>query len=217
MPELTLYRGNRNYSSWSFRGWLALRLSGLPFREEAFDLGSPGTREAVGRHSPTSKVPALRDGDLVIWDSLAIFEYLAELVPGAGLWPGDTAARAVARAVSAEMHSGHENLRRGMPMNVRASCPGKGRGEGVQPEIERVIEIWRDCRARFGQRGPFLFGEWSLADCSYAPVVSRFLTYHVEVDGDSKAYMDAVWSRPEVGEWRAAAEAEPMIIPLYEL
>ncbi len=217
MPDLTLFHGNKNYSSWSMRGWLALKQTGAPFREVPFDLSDPEIRSAIRRHSPTGRVPALQDGELVIWDSLAIAEYLAEGFPDARLWPAERSARAVARAVAAEMHSGFAVLRREMPFNVRRSSPGKGRAPGVQDEIDRVTTIWRDCRQRFGGRGDFLFGDWSLADTFFAPVVSRFVTYAVDVDALSRVYMDTVSSRPEIVEWRASAAAEPMVESEYDL
>jgi glutathione S-transferase len=217
MADLTLYLGNKNYSSWSLRAWLAASATGEPFDEVVFDLGDPGVRAAIRRHSPTGRVPALRHGDLVVWDSLAISEYLSETWPEAALWPRDRARRAAARAVCAEMHSGFAALRRHMPMNVRRSSPGKGRAADVKEDIERVLALWHDSRARFGAGGDFLFGRWTLADCFFAPVVSRFRTYAVEVDETARAYMDAAWSRPEMQAWRAAAGAESAVEPEFDL
>jgi len=214
---ITLYIGNKNYSSWSLRAWLALRLTGTPFREEVFDLAAPDIREAIRRRSPTGRVPALEDGDVRVWDSLAIGEYLAEKFPQAGLWPADSSARATARSVVAEMHSGFLDLRRHMPMNVRRSSPGKGRGPGVEADIERIRSSWRDCRERFGAGGDFLFGACSLADCFYAPVVTRFVTYAVELDPVCRAYRDAVLALPAMREWRSAAERETATDPAYDL
>lgn len=215
MPGFVLYHGNKNYSSWSLRAWLALRISGADFEEVAFHLGEPGVRERIRRHSPTGKVPALRHGDRVVWDSLAIGEYLAEVFPDAGLWPRDAGRRAVARSIVAEMHSGFQALRSHMPFNVRRSSRGKGRAEGVQQDIDRITEIWRSCRA--GGDGPFLFGNFGLADAFYAPVVSRFRTYAVELDEVCREYADAVWEQDDVREWRAAAETEEWIEPEYDL
>ena len=217
MADLVYYHGNKNYSSWSMRGWLALRLTGAPFREVAFHLGEPGVRERIRQHSPSGKVPALRHGELVIWDSLAIVEYLAELFPGAGLWPRDPAARAVARSVGAEMHSGFPALRAEMPFNVRRSSPGKGRGPGVVEDVARITAIWRSCRADHGAAGRFLFGDYCAADVLYAPVVSRFRTYDVELDGLCADYAGAVWEQPHVVEWRRAAEAENWVEPEFDL
>ena len=212
---MQIYLGNKNYSSWSMRGWLALEQTGAVYEERVFNLADPGVRDEVRRHSPTGKVPALRDGDLVISDSLAIGEYLAERYPAAGLWPADPAERARARAAAAEMHSSFPALRTHMPMNVRRSSPGKGRAHGVQADIDRVSAIWRECRER--APGAYLFGDWSIADIAFAPVVSRFRTYAVEVGETERHYMEAVWSHAAVEKWRAAAEAEPMVNPLYDL
>ena len=217
MAEMTLCMGNKNYSSWSMRAWLALRQCGASFEEQVFDLAAPGVREAIRGQSPTGRVPVLYDGDLIIWDSLAIIEYAAERFPQAGLWPEDAAARAVARSVSAEMHSGFSSLRRHMPMNVRRSSPGKGWAEGVLEDIERITSIWRSCRSEYGGAGDYLFGPWSAADCMYAPVASRFATYGVELGETERAYSSAVFRHPFVEEWRAAAEAEPMVNPAYDL
>jgi glutathione S-transferase len=217
MPELTLYIGNKNYSSWSLRAWLTIKRAGVPFREHVFDLSSPDVRQAIRRHSPSGRVPALVHGNLKVHDSLAICEYLAETCPDAALWPVDAAARALARSVSNEMHSGFAALRTRMPMNVRRACPGKGRADGVSEDIDRITAIWRDCRERFGGAGGFLFGEWSIADAMFAPVVSRFRTYRVDVDRVAAAYMDAVWALPAMQEWKQAAEAEPMTLAVYDL
>ena len=214
---MILYHGNKNYSSWSMRAWLGLKLSGAPFTEVAFHLGEPGVRKKIARHSPTARVPALHDGELVIWDSLAICEYLAERFPKSGMWPEDRAARAVARAVVAEMHSGFPAVRAHMPFNMRRSSPGKGRAEGVEEEIDRIKRIWRDLRSTYGGEPGFLFGSWSLADVFYAPVVSRFNTYAVELDEISQAYAATVWEHPDVREWRQAAEAEPWTEPEFDL
>jgi glutathione S-transferase len=212
MAKLRLILGNKNYSSWSLRAWLAASFSGEPFDEHVIPLGTPETREQILRHSPSGRVPALVDGELVIWDSLAIFEYLAERHPS--LWPADRAARARARSVTAEMHSGFQALRANMPMNVRRSSPGVGRAPGVAEDIARVVEIWRECLQRSG--GPFLFGARTLADAAYAPVVSRFRTYAVEVDAGARAYLDTISNLPEMKSWAAAAAAEPWIEADYD-
>jgi glutathione S-transferase len=219
MSDFVLYHGNKNYSSWSMRAWLALKLTGVGFEEVGFHLGEPGVREKIRRHSPTGKVPALQHGDLVIWDSMAIGEYLAEQFPEARLWPAKTTDRALARAICAEMHSGFPALRAHMPFNVRRSSPGKGRTPEVRTDIERVTAIWRGCRERLRGRdeGPFLFGRWCLADVTYAPVVSRFRTYAVKVDEVSRTYGAVVWEQEDVRAWRAAAEAESWVEPQYDL
>ena len=206
--------GNRNYSSWSMRAWLALRLAGAEFEEQVFPLGEPGVRERIRRHSPTGRVPALADGDLVVWDSLAIAEYVAERFPGAALWPPDHAARARARAACAEMHSGFAALRANMPFNVRRRSPGKGRAPGVQEDVERIVELWRGCLAA---GGPFLFGRFGLADAFYAPVVLRFRTYAVPLEQPEAAWADRVLEHEHVWAWCEAAEAEPWSEPKYDL
>ncbi len=158
MAKFTLILGNKNYSSWSLRPWLALRQTGVAFDEIVIPLWLPGAREKILSHSPAGKVPILRHGETVIWESLAICEYLAEQLPDAGLWPEDPAIRAIARAVSHEMHGGFMAVRRAMPMNCRASKPGKGMADGVPGDIARITAIWRDCRNRNGEDGEFLFG-----------------------------------------------------------
>jgi glutathione S-transferase len=210
--EFTLVIGNKNYSSWSLRGWLAARAAGIPFDEVLVRLSEPGSKDELLKHSPSGKVPVLKHGERVIWVSLAIIEYLAEIRPDAGLWPADPAARAHARSICAEMHSGFQALRARMPMNLRRSLPGKGRGRDVALDIERVLAIWTDCRTRYGAPGPFLFGRFSAADVMYTPVATRFRTYAVELDDVSQAYVDAVLLRPDFIEWHEAALEEPWVI-----
>jgi len=213
MADFTLYIGNRNYSSWSLRGWLMVKASGITFEEILIRLRQPNTKAEVLRHSPSGRVPALVHGEASVWESLAIGEYLAELFPDANLWPGDRAARAVARSVSTEMHAGFTALRTHFPMNVRSSFANRASTPDVQADIDRITAIWHDCRSRFGQDGPFLFGAaFSNADAMYAPVVSRFRTYKVDLDAEAQAYCDAVWSWPPMQEWAAAAKNEPWVI-----
>jgi len=222
MAEFTLVIGNRSSSSWSLRGWLALKRTGAAFDEERVWFKRPDIKAQILAHSPSGLVPVLKhkkeDGPLLIWESLAIIEYLAELFPQAGLWPGDSAARASARAVSAEMHGGFSPLRNHMPMDLQNPKPGQGQGdnmnEGVAENIERITEIWRDCRERFGESGNFLFGSFTAADIMFAPVVTRFKTYGVELDPVCRAYADAVLETPEMKEWTQDALAEP---PLGEI
>ena len=213
---MKLFIGNKAYSSWSLRGWLAARHSGLPFEEVTVPLYDEdwNRRREGDEFAPSGgKVPILWDGsDIVVWDSLAIIETLAELAPDAGIWPADQYTRAVARSVCAEMHSGFYRLRRDMPMDLRASRPGEQHTEGAVADAKRIIARWADCRARFGAGGPFLFGEWSAADIMYAPVVGRFRTYGVPADAETKAYMDAVWDQPDMAAWVAAAVSEPYVI-----
>lgn len=209
MPELTLIIGNKAFSSWSLRPWLALKHTGLPFDEILIPLRQPDTAARIAEHSPSGRVPCLRDGDRVIWDSLAICEYLAEIAPAAGLWPEDAGARAVARSVSAEMHSGFVGLRTHMSMDLKAMRPGVGRNAESEADIARVLELWRATRERFGADGPFLFGRFSIADAMYAPVVTRLITYGVELDDVGSAYAEAVMALPAIREWVDAAKAEP--------
>jgi glutathione S-transferase len=213
VSALKLVIGNKAYSSWSLRPWLAMRVAGLRFEEELVRLSEPASREALLSHSPAGRVPVLKHGGRTIWDSLAILEYLAELAPDAGLWPADVEARALARSVSAEMHSGFQALRSAMPMNLRKHLPGRGRDRpGVADDIARITALWRDCRQRYGDGGPFLFGAFCNADAMYAPVATRFRTYAVELDPVSRAYADAVLALPAFLEWQEAAKAEPWII-----
>lgn len=216
MADFTIYIANKNYSSWSLRGWLMLKATGAAFEEVVIPLDEANTRANILRHSPSGKVPALQHGAFTIWDSLAIGEYLAELYPQARLWPENRAARAVARAASAEMHAGFAALRSHLPMNVRSSFPNRGVTPEALAEINRVTALWRDCRKRFGDGGEFLFGHFTIADAMYAPVVSRFRTYKVELEDETQRYADTVWMLPAVQEWAAAARNEPMIIEKYE-
>ena len=217
MPKCVLVVGNKNYSSWSLRAWLALRRTGIDFEEIVIPLMRPETREAIRAHSPSGKVPLLKYGDDTVWDSLAIAEYLAERFPADGLWPADPTARAVARSAAAEMHAGFMALRRGLPMNLRAHYPAHARAADVDAEVGRVQDIWRTCRRRFGADGPFLFGRFTAADAFYAPVVGRFRTYDVPLDAVCRAYADALWETPDMKEWVAAAIAEPYTVAEYEL
>jgi glutathione S-transferase len=216
MAEFTLYVGNKNYSSWSLRPWLALKRTGAQFDEVVIPLDQPTTRATILKFSPSGRVPVLLHGDFAVWDSLAICEYLAERFPDARLWPADGAARAVARSSSAEMHSGFAALRQHLPMNIRSTFAGRGVTPEVQAEINRITALWRDCRRRFGAGGPFLFGDFTIADAMYAPVVSRFRTYKVTVDDEAQAYCDAVWALPTMQEWAQAAANEPMVIESAE-
>ncbi|HEX6979171.1 MAG TPA: glutathione S-transferase family protein [Alphaproteobacteria bacterium] len=217
MADFTLFIGNKAYSSWSLRGWLACKIAGIDFDEVVIPLSRPETDVEIRKYSPSGKVPALRHGSNLIWESIAIGEYLAEIVPAAGLWPADRTARAHARTISAEMHAGFTDLRRNMWMNTRRTFPGKGRTPEALADIERICAIWRDTRARFGQDGPWLFGgRFCFADAMYAPVVSRFVTWQPPLPDDAKAYVAAVWDHPFMQEWRRGAEAEPWIIDKYE-
>ncbi len=207
---LKLVIGNKNYSSWSMRPWVLLTQAGIPFEEVQIWLGEPDTAAQIARHSPTGTVPVLMDtvngAALRIWDSLAICEYLAEKFPDKALWPADVAARAHARAISAEMHSGFSALRTHMPMNIRNRYPGKGMAEGVAADIARVSAIWRDCTERSG--GPFLFGAFSVADAMFAPVVFRLQTYGVALEGAAAAYAQRMLAAPALVKLAQLAQAE---------
>jgi len=221
MSEMTLVIGNKNYSSWSLRPWLALKQAGFDFEEVLISLDETGFKTEILKHSPSGRVPALVQGDITVWDSLAICEYAAELKPEAGLWPGNPVARAFARSISCEMHSGFSALRSHMPMNIRSHFPDKGREPGVQEDINRVRAIWRQARKEYGSTterggGPFLFGAFSIADAMFAPVVSRFRTFEVELGAVEQAYCDAVWALPAMKDWVRDAENEPMIIESAE-
>jgi glutathione S-transferase len=208
----TLVIGNRNYSSWSLRGFLAACAAGVPFHEVLVRLSEPGARQELLKHSPAGKVPVLKHGERTVWDSLAIIEYLAEIRPDSGLWPADPAARAHARSISAEMHAGFQALRAHMPMNLRKSLPGKGRGRDVAEDIERICAIWAHCRTHYGADGPFLLGHFTAADAMYTPVATRFRTYAVELDDVCQDYVDAVLARPDFLAWHEAALEEPWVI-----
>jgi glutathione S-transferase len=200
--------GNKNYSSWSLRPWLAMKVLGIPFREERIVLYGEGSRQQVLKHSPAGKVPVLVDGDQHVWDSLAILEYLAEREPR--IWPADAKLRARARSISAEMHSGFQSLRQHMSMNIRRRHPGKGRTPESLADLQRVVEIWSECR------GPFLFGPFCGADAMYAPVVLRFRTYEVELPPACRAYADAMLALPALQEWIRDAEREAESLPQFE-
>ena len=221
MAEFTVVIGNKNYSSWSMRGWLMARIAGIEFDEIVVPLDRPETQAAIRKHSPSGRVPVLLHRGLAVWDSLAIAEYLNDLKPEAGLWPPSAAARAHARSISAEMHSSFTDLRENMPMNIRASLPGKGMTPGVRADIERITFLWRDCRKRFAgafqKDEGFLFGTFGAADAMFAPVATRFRTYGVTLDTDADAYCTAVLAYPAMKEGMDAAEHEPWLIDSYEI
>jgi glutathione S-transferase len=214
--ELALVIGNKNYSSWSLRAWLALKQAAISFREIRIPLYTDQSRAEIKKYSPSGKVPALIDGGVTVWESLAIGEYLADKFPNKQLWPADPTARALARSVSGEMHAGFSALRQHMSMNCRKLLPGKGRTPEVLKDIERIRALWNDCRARFGRGGDFLFGKFSIADAMYAPVALRFVTYAVELDPLSAAYVKTITDMPAIRQWIADARAETEVIPPFE-
>lgn len=208
MAALTLVIGNKNYSSWSMRPWLALRAAGLPFEEVLIRLYTPASKAEILRWSPSGFVPALVEGDTVVWDSLAICERAAELAPAAGLWPAGAAARSVARSVSAEMHAGFLALRTRCPCNLRLRAQRDLTPE-AEADVARILAVWRDCRGRFGSGGDFLFGRFGIADAMYAPVVTRFRSWGIPVpDAVVRRYVDAVLAWPDFREWEEAALLE---------
>ena len=202
---------SKNYSSWSLRAWLALEQTGAPYEEILISTADPDWHDQVKRVSPSGKLPLLIEDGLQVGDSLAIVEYLNERFPKAGLWPSDAKARAIARSVAAEMHSGFTALRSNMPMDIQASEPGKGHTSEGLADAARIQAIWRDCRGRFGSGGPFLFGAFSAADCLYAPMVFRFRSYGVELDANAKAYCEVMVKEPKVAKWVAGAMKEPRV------
>jgi glutathione S-transferase len=216
---LKLIIGNRAYSSWSMRGWLACRQSGEEFEELVVPMfGEEWDRRREGDEFAPSlgKVPILWDGECVVWDSIAIIEFLADRVGRDTFWPEDDTARGMARSMAAEMHSSFANLRRDLPMNVRRSYPPKELSDPVRGEINRIMQLWAQARARFGGTGDYLFGDWCAADIMFAPVVTRFITYGVRVPPFAGTYMKAVLSHPHVTEWIDAAQDEPWVIEQYE-
>ena len=212
-PDYRLVIGNKAWSSWSLRPWLVLRRFGLPFREVNVRLRQSDTKGQILSLSAAGKVPALLAGDLLVWDSLAIMEYLADSHPEKAIWPRDKEARAVARCASAEMHSGFQALREHCPMDFLATKPMDTLPETVELNVRRVIGLWMDCRQRFGRGGDFLFSEFSAADAMYAPVASRFMTYFPDLarygdDGTAQRYVDVLFGLGEMTEWAEGARAE---------
>ncbi len=217
---LRLVIANKLYSSWSLRPWLVMRALGIPFEETVIPLKRPETKEAIAKYSPSGKVPALIDGDLSIWESLAIIEYLAENKVDKHIWPRNREARAHARAISNEMHGGFLALRQACPMNLAKRFKTPPLSGDASANVARIEQIWRDARARFGARthdsGPYLFGQFTATDAMYAPVVTRLDTYQIPVASDTRAYMDAVLSHASFLQWKKEALTEPWTIPEYE-
>lgn len=215
MCALQLFIGNKNYSSWSFRPWLAMTVAEIPFEEKFFRFADDFDNTHFLEFSPGKTVPALHDGELKIWDSLAILEYVAELFPEKNLWPADRAVRAEARAISSEMHSGFGALRSACPMNMRRPVETLKVGDDVRANVTRIEQIWSSCLAKSG--GPFLYGAFSIADAMYAPVVSRLQTYKLSDADVTSRYTDAMTALPAWQEWEAAGRAEPWTVAVDEI
>ena len=207
---------NKAYSSWSFRSWILLAHFKIPFEEVVIPLDLPTTRKAILKYSPSGKVPALFDGALEIWDSLAIAEYAAERYPTKAIWPKTRAARAHARAVSAEMHSSFQNLRGECPMSFVRTPKAVALSEGARENVARIEQIWAHARKTYGKGGPFLFGKFSAADAMYAPVVNRFHAYDIKVSKATRAYMAAMMALPAWQAWEKDAQAESWRVAKYD-
>ena len=208
MKSLKLAIANKNYSSWSMRPWVLLTQAGIAFEEIQLKFTDTGKVAGIEPYSPTRQVPVLIVDGQPVWDSLAIGEAVAELFPEKHLWPSDPRARQIARSICAEMHAGFRNLRGAMPMNIRASLPGRGMSPAVQQDIDRIVDIWESCRARYGKGGELLFGQFSVADAFYAPVATRFLTYAVTLPPAAQRYADALIALSAVRDWMAQARRE---------
>ena len=210
MADMTLVTANKNYCLWPLPAWLCLKIAELEFDEITIPFGDPNARQLFEKHSPSGSVPALMHGDLTLWESLAICEYVAELAPDAGLWPEDRNTRALARAVASDMYSGYKSvLSRTMPTNVRGRTGPLDVSEELQNVIDHNTKVWRGCLAKYASDGPYLFGGFSIADAFHAPLVNRFVTYNVPLGSVESEYRDAVRSHPKVKEFVAIAEAEP--------
>ena len=214
---MKLVIGNKNYSSWSFRPWIAMKVAGFPFDEVVISLNADDFKARMAKISGTGKVPTLVDGNVHVWESLAILEYLAEKFPAARLWPADPVARAHARTISSEMHAGFVPLRRALPMNMWRPVKRRALEDDAMANVRRIEAIWAECRARFGAGGPFLFGAFGAADAMYAPVVLRLHTYDVEVGAPARAYMAAVMALPAWVKWHAAALKESWVLAQDEV
>jgi glutathione S-transferase len=216
---LKLIIGNKVYSSWSLRGWLAVKQCGLPFEEIVAPLYDDAWKErkAQADLAPSfGKVPMLWDGDIAVWDSLAIIDYLDALTGGDKFWPTDKAALALARSMSAEMHSGYQPLRQACTMNMRHVLPATALSPEVAANVARIVSLWDQARSRFGAGGDYLFGAFGAADIMFAPVVTRFITYSIKLPASARAYIEAVLAHPFMQEWTAGADAEDWIIPQFE-
>jgi len=217
MAKLHLVIGNKNYSSWSLRPWMALSMAHIPFDETVIPLYRPQAKKAITEHSAAGKVPVLHHGKLTVWESLAILEYLADMFPDRKLWPEGKAARVAARSAATEMHSGFAALRNACPMNLHRPRKAIALTDAAKADIARIDTLWRDCRRAYGRKGRFLFGGFSNADAMFAPVVTRFDTYDIKVSPESRAYMDAVLTTPTFRAWKAAALQETWTIASSEI
>ena len=215
--DLTLIIANKTYSSWSFRPWVLMRYFGIAFDEITIPLAQENTRAEILRHTPSGKCPALRDGAIVVWDSLAIIEYLAETFPPIAIWPRLRAARAQARSLAAETHSGFANLRASLPMNMRRKVKRLELSQEAAADVARIESAFAAARVEFGRAGHFLFGDFSAADAMFAPVVNRLHVYDVDVSEATRRYMDHVMALPAWQEWAAQAQAEPWVIDKFEI
>jgi glutathione S-transferase len=215
--NLTLIIANKNYSSWSFRPWILMRHFQIAFEEVTIPLAQENTRTEILRYTPAGKCPALQDGDLVVWDSLAIIEYLAESFPQTAIWPAPRAARAQARSLAAEMHSGFASLRAALPMNMRRKVNKRELSPEAAADAARLERAFKTAREEFGQAGHFLFGDFSAADAMFAPVVNRLHVYDVDVSSATRAYMDRMMALPAWKDWAAQAQAEPWVIDKHEI
>ena len=216
METLTLIIANKKYSSWSMRPWLFLKHYQIPFSEVLIPLYKADSHAVISQYSPTGLVPVLKHGDLTVWESLAILEYIAELYPQTQAWPADRRARALARAISSEMHAGFIPLRSNLTTNVIARYQWQDCSEAVKSDIARIEAIWAQCRRDYGKSGPWLFGEFSIADAMFAPVATRFRTYNAPISASSRAYVESIHQLPAFQSWYNEALNEKEVIPAYE-
>ena len=207
---------NKLYSSWSMRPWLAMRAVGLDFTETVIPLRMPDTAERIRQYSPSGKVPVLIDGDVKVWESLAIISYLSDVHPECRFWPEGKVARAHAKSIAMEMHGGFQALRQSCPMNLGKRFQTPAISDDLKANVARIEEIWRETRGKFAAGGPYLFGEFTAADAMYAPVATRLAAYSIPVAADTRAYIDAIYAHPAFVAWRTAALAEPWTVAAYE-
>ncbi len=217
MTELKIIIGNKRYSSWSLRGWLAVEHTGLPYSEVLLQLDTPSFYEEIVKYSPAKRVPTLLDGNIAVWDSAAIIDYCARLAPEKYWWPEDKAAYAHAKSIFNEMHSGFTEIRSHMPMNLQDKWQGLSLSEALQKDIVRVETLWTECRARFGASGDYLFGDFSAVDMMFAPVTTRLATYGIEVNETATAYIAAVRNHPSVAAWYTDALKETEVVDIDQL